>query len=254
MRTAVASWLALSAGMLFTGCAAHSTRDALGAPETVLVAARCQAPMQMDGRLDEPVWRRARGYPLRRISAKGVRAPVEGGVIRLAWDETHLYLAAELADSDVVAEGSTDQEAHWQKGDVIELFLAPAAHTWYWELHATPHGHKTSYWFPGPGRLGVPSSVAYRCGLTVGAQVDGTRNRWQDRDRGWTVEMAMPRADLTARGETFADQAVWRVFVGRYNYSRYLRRCELSMVPALSREDFHLLGEYGRLVLGQERE
>jgi hypothetical protein len=134
-------------------------------------------------------------------------------------------------------------------GDLMELFLKPEDHTWYWELYATPRGKKTSFWFPGRGRLGLESCYKYECGLRVAAQVQGTLNNWQDKDIGWTVEVAMPIKDLTARGEKFGPGARWTILVARYNYSRYLPWVENSATSQLSKTNYHLLEEYRPLKL-----
>ena len=141
---------------------------------------------------------------------------------------------------------------HYKMGDLCELFLKPADKTWYWELYATPLGKKTTFWFPGRGRTGLPSNFTdYSSGLKVGAQVNGTLNKWEDKDAYWTAEMAMPIKDLTARGEKFGPEADWRILVARYNYSRYSKRQgpEHSTVPQLSKVNYHLLEEYAKLKL-----
>ena len=137
-------------------------------------------------------------------------------------------------------------------GDVGEVFLKPEQYTWYWELYVTPAGKMSTFWFPGRGRLGLPSCFEkHHFNLKVASWCDGTLNNWEDKDMRWTAEMAIPVSELTAKGESFGPQAQWRILVGRYNYSRYLRFSgpEYSMVPQLSELNFHLLDEYAVLHL-----
>lgn len=215
-----------------------------------VLAIHADLSVTVDGRLDEAVWNVAPAYALS-LCADRVTAGntlVEGGRVRFAWNEAFLYMAVEFDDSDVVAEGVEDGEHHYLSGDVAELFLWPEDRTWYWELYATPHGKQSSYFFPSPGRM-LPSAFRNHVALTVAAQVQGTLNDWSDSDRGWTVEMAVPVEALTARGEAWGSDAIWRVLVGRYNYSAYLPQPELSAMPPLSRTSFHLRNEYARLRL-----
>ncbi|UCG16384.1 MAG: carbohydrate-binding family 9-like protein [Phycisphaerales bacterium] len=237
-------------GALSAGCS--QSRPAPAGPPT-MVAHYAAAPVTVDGRLDEPIWARAPAYRLHLSSdrANTGQSVIEGGEVRLARDQRYLYLAARFADSDIVAEGDADQLAHWQKGDVCELFLKPEGQTWYWELYVTPRSHKSSYWFPGRGRLGVPSCFDYTCGLKAAAQCVGTVNEWRDEDSEWTAELAMPIQDLTARGERFEPGARWRVLIGRYNYSRYLPGPELTMTPRLSKTNYHLIDEFAVLELAE---
>jgi len=227
---------------LATGCATHRP-----AAPAVMRAAHATAPVRIDGVLDDPVWRTAQSCPLQLSLDNAGQSLAEGGRAWLAWDASNLYVAVTFEDSDIVAEGREDQLHHYSLGDLVEVFVKPADQTWYWELYATPPGRKTSFWFPGRGRLGLPSCFAYTCGLRVAATVDGTLNDWKDRDRSWSAELAIPAADLTAPGGGFGPGSAWRVMVSRYNYSRYLPHVELSMAPALSRTDYHRYEDYAIL-------
>jgi hypothetical protein len=222
-------------------------------PPAILKAAYTPTPVKIDGVLDDEVWSSAQPYQLSlgqdEIDTDKVLA--EPGEVQLAWGDTHFYVAVTFHDSDIVAEGEEDQLHHYSMGDLVELFLKPEGegYTWYWELYATPKSKKTSFWFPGRGRLGLKSCYEYECGLQVAAQNSGTVGDWEDKDNYWTAEMAMPIKDLTARGETFGPGSAWRILIARYNYSRYLPWKELSMCPPLSKTSYHLTEEYGVLEL-----
>ena len=218
-----------------------------------LRARHTAAPLVVDGRLDEAVWKQARVYPLHLADDMAPNGePVkEAGKIQLAWDDRYLYVGIRCVDSDLVAEGREDEMRHFELGDLFELFLKPDEESWYWELYVTPRGKKTSFFFPGCGRFGLPGNMNYQSGLQVAARCDGTLDNWRDKDVGWTAEMAMPIKDLSEEGYPFAPDKKWRILVARYNYSRYFssRGPELTMTPKLSETNFHLLAEYARLEL-----
>ncbi len=218
-----------------------------------MVAKYTASPIKIDGKLDDAAWKTARVYKtsLSQDLAEAGKQLREGGEVRLAWDDQYFYVGVKFTDSDIVAEGLEDQMHHYQLGDVCELFLKPNDQTWYWEMYGTPLSKKTTFWFPGRGRLGLKSGYDGKSGLTVAAEVCGTLNNWQDRDQYWTVELAVPIKDLTARGEKFGPGSDWRILVARYNYSRYLSTegPELSMTPRLSRSSYHLLEDYAKLCL-----
>jgi hypothetical protein len=245
----------LTAGVsMMIGCAAQTKQFSEQASVTinpVMVAKYTSSPIVLDGKLDDPAWKSAVVYSLSLSDdlAKKDKKLTEAGEVRLAWDENYLYLGINFTDSDIVAEGEKDQLHHYLFGDLAELFLKPEGKTWYWELYVTPLSMKTSLFFPGRGRLGLKSADNYSCGLKVAAHNNGTVNQWTDRDTGWTAEMAMPIKDLTARGETFGPGSHWKIFVGRYNYSRYLNTIgpELSMTPPLSMTNYHRTEEYAVL-------
>ena len=224
-------------------------------PIATLVAKYTDKPVKVDGKLDDPCWKTAAVYKLG-LSADKIADGLElkeGGEVRFAWDDKYLYLAASFEDSDVVAEGKEDGLHHYRMGDLCELFLKPENKSWYWELYVTPRENKTTFFFPSKGYLGLPSGFEYQfdaqSDLKVATQIDGTLNDWSDKDRKWTAEMAVPLTELTKRGEKFGEGSLWRVFVGRYNYSYYFEAKELSMAPQLPKTNYHLTKNYGILKL-----
>lgn len=218
-----------------------------------MVASRARTPIELDGELSDPAWADCQPYalalPRNELSASRVLA--EGGEVRLAWDAEYFYIAMELTDSDVVAEGEANQLMHNGLGDVCEVLLKPEARTWYWEFHVTPLGQRATFFFPGRGRLGLPSCIADKFPIRTAARVLGHVNDWRTRDEGWTAEMAIPLSVLTEHGDKFAPGEPWRILIGRYNYSRFLttRGPELSTAPQVERADFHRYEEYALLKL-----
>jgi hypothetical protein len=218
------------------------TMKALYASEVVTV----------DGQLHEAIWHNAEKYSLDLADDWPLGNVVqEPGQIQLAWDDEYFYVGISFSDYDLVAEGTADELRHFEFGDLCELFLKPNDESWYWELYVTPRAKKTSFFFPGCGRLGLPSCMDYTSGLKVAAQCDGTLDNWRDKDTGWTAEMAMPINDLNAEGYPFSPDKRWRILIARYNYSRYFDSCgpELTMTPKLSQTNYHLLSEYAYLEL-----
>ncbi len=236
----------------FAGCAGFCPAEKNAAKKTDAVPVMCAnytpTPINVDGKLDEPVWKNTQVYELHLAEnkAKNGRKVKEPGEVRLAWNDNYFYFGVTFYDSDIVAEGENNQMKHYKFGDVCELFLKPENETWYWELYVTPVGKKSNYFIPGCGSVGLPSMEKYKCGLKVAAKCNGTINDWRDKDTCWTAEMAMPVKDLTARDESFGQGSHWRILVSRYNFSRYFetKGAELSMTPKLSAENFHLLPEY----------
>lgn len=209
-------------------------------------------PVNIDGILDDPIWQQAPSYPLCLSKDKIENGEIlkEQGNVKFAWDDKNFYLAVDFKDSDIIAQGQEDQMHHYRYGDVCELFLKPKNEIYYWELYATPASRKSSFFWPSRGYLGLPDCLEkYSCGLKVAAQCNGTMNNWQDKDTGWTAEMAMPIKDLEAYGYKFGPDQEWTILVGRYNYSRYLDPKELSMTPQLSKTSYHLYEEYAELKL-----
>lgn len=241
----------LSFGLsLITGC--QTTLVSTSNEVTEMQALYSSESVTVDGKLDDPVWSKAIQYemyhPQDRLDNPD---PFEGGRVQLAWDDAYFYVGIDFDDSDIYAEGKSDEMRHFELGDLCELFLKPDGNTWYWEHYVTPRGKKTSFFFPGCGRFGLPGCMDYTCGLKVAAEPQGTLEVWKDRDRSWTAEMAMPIQELTVDGVTFDPQTQWRILVARYNYSRFMtvRGPQYSTSPQISQTNFHLLPEYAYLKL-----
>lgn len=245
---------ALAGGaVLAAGAENDPPRDEEG--RVLVQVERAHRPVEVDGRLDDPVWERAPRYSLTRSVADGRRdrpgTVIEGGYVQFAWDDDFLYVACNFECSDVIAIGEADQLLHHTLGDLMEVFLRPADFSWYWELYITPRAHRTLYFYPGPGHLPMNTTKEHDPSpLVAGAQVQGRLNNRTQRDQGWTGELAIPLDMLTSRGESFAPGADWLVLIGRYNYSRYLEADkQLTMFPQLPRTNFHDHPNWGRLVI-----
>ncbi|WP_309380562.1 carbohydrate-binding family 9-like protein [Cerasicoccus frondis] len=247
-------WGSIAHAIFLTGCSHHTAipDNAAGLPAPQEIKALyVPEGTRIDGILDDAIWADAPIYQMhvsmdREAAGKHL---AQGGQVQFAWNEEYLFVGVNFIDSDVVAEGSKNGEQHFRLGDVAEIFLWPEDNTWYWELYATPAELQSAYFYPGPGRLGVPSSFEHIMELEVSAQVDGTLNQWPGKDQSWTAEVAIPVSALTERSEQWGPDSNWRVLIGRYNYSAELPRVEHSALIPLSKTSFHLREEYGQLKL-----
>jgi hypothetical protein len=218
--------------------------------------------VKMDGKLSDPAWIKAPEYHFELADNAYSKEPEslrkslgdtlrENGTAKMLWNHRYLYVGAKMEDSDVVAEGKADQTHLYQTGDLVEVFLKPANETFYWEIYGAPNNMKTCFFFPGRGRIFVPSCAEYKSDIIVSASVDGTLNDWRDRDRGWSVEIAIPVETLTRLGTKFDNASEWTILLARYNYSRYLPMKECSSAPRLSAPNNHIYEDYARLILEQ---
>ncbi len=254
--------LAALCAAFLSATASQAGEPAAGAQPPRVLRAKHVDTLAVDGRLSDAAWSNAPEYALELYDAyydqlhpasrqaQGTHLH-EGGSVKLLWDANFLYVGVKQQDSDVVAEGQEDQLHHYTMGDVVEVFLKPADDTYYWEIYATPANRKTCFFFPGRGRLFLPSVADYKpaAPVAVSAAVEGTLNNWRDRDGGWSVVLAIPAKELTAYGARFDASARWTILVARYNYSRYLATKEGSSAPRLSAFNNHLYEEYAELRL-----
>ena len=109
------------------------------------------------------------------------------------WDDEFFYVAADLEEPHLWATLTERDAVIFQDND-FELFIDPDGDTHdYYELEVNALGTVWDLMLVQPYRDGGPAIHAWDiAGLHVGVDVRGTLNRPDDRDRGWTVEIAMP--------------------------------------------------------------
>jgi hypothetical protein len=155
-----------------------------------------RSPIQIDGKLDEPDWKRAREVFIqydRREKATGLFARA-----RLLWDEKFLYVAFTVPDKAIVAP-LLERDGEVWKYDCVEVFLMPSRRfNTYWELELSPTGSILDYLcYKYPDRWGSDMRTDETMkGLQVGQLIRGTANKSGDVDEGYTMEIAVPFDEL----------------------------------------------------------
>lgn len=240
---------------MYSGCADPAKLQQPVSDLMVMEVQYTGCPVVIDGKLDDVIWQTSQVYNTSLSQDKQMNGDSlrENAKIQLAWDELNLYVAIDVEDSDIVAEGTEDGLRHARFGDMAEVFLKPVGKSWFWELIVTPRGNKSTFFFPSEGRMSLPGCFEYKFAQSpfcVSAKIKGTLNNYNDRDTGWIAEMSIPIRELTIYGDKFGPDAKWKICVGRYNYSYYFSKGkESSMFPALPFSDFYSSDNYADLIL-----
>lgn len=211
---------------------------------------RAAGPIAVDGRLDQPSWRMApKSTPFVDI-VTGEPAWFDTRVA-LLWDDDHLYFGFWVEETDVWGTLTQRDSKIWEENDV-ELFIGGRNAYYEFEINALNTVYEV-FWIwkdilkPGSpyyGRRefdpatqrtmvldGVGGHVHPRGerwgfldwdfpGLRTAVHVDGAVNRRDQRDRGWTVELAFPWRGLAdiADGRALPPRHgdVWRIDCSRF--------------------------------------
>lgn len=174
----------------------------------------------------------------------------EKGSFTVLWNEKSLFVGVKMDDSDVMHDGTQNQTHLYLQGDCVEVFLKPKDANYYWELYGTPNMLKSVFFYPGRGRLFVPSSMHHPLHIKVSSAIFGTFNDWSDVDQGWNLLMEIPLRMLGKYGIPMTSgEAAWTILVARQNYSCHLPLKECSAYPQLSEPNFHNYEEYAEIVL-----
>ena len=199
----------------------------------------------IDGKLDEPAWARARPTP-KWTSSDGKNRPVPKTTARLAWTPTHLYIGVESDDNDVWST-FTDRDSNTWEQEVIEVFIdADGDKKDYLELQVSPANVVFDARFERH-RSDLAKARAWNmAGFESAARVDGSLNQRDDTDRGWTVEMAIPVAQVPGAKSPIAHGHVWRANLFRWDFPKGKRATASAFSPPVV-GDFHALAKFGRL-------
>jgi cellulose/xylan binding protein with CBM9 domain len=158
------------------------------------VCYRAPSGLNIDGKLDEPVWSAA-AWSNAFVDIEGDTRPRPRfrTHVKMAWDDEHFYVAAEMEEPDVWATLTERDSVIFHDND-FEIFIDPDGDTQeYYELEVNALGTFWDLLLMKPYRDGGPAINGWDiAGLRIGVDVRGTVNKPGDRDDGWTVEIAMP--------------------------------------------------------------
>lgn len=194
-------WTSIGAGLLVLAAATAGAEEwdtLLKIEPRHYIAYRALSAVTVDGRLDEPSWQRASWTDaFVDIEGGGKPAPRLRTRAKLIWDDTYLYIAADLEEPDVWAT-LTERDAVIYHDNDFEVFIDPDGDTHqYYEFEINAFGAEWDLFLVTPYRDGGPALNAWDIqGLETAVQVWGTINNPTDADEGWSVEMAFPWAVL----------------------------------------------------------
>src|SRR5215831_14093330 len=187
---------------------------------------RASSSLHIDGILDDAAWSKAPWTPM--------FVDIEGSVkprprfqtrAKMLWDQQYLYVAAELEEPHVWATLTEHDSVIFRDND-FEVFLNPSGDGLnYFEFEINALNTGWDLFLPKPYREKGKADNSWEIpGLQTAVAIDGTINNPADRDRGWTVEIAMPWTAFASRAPVKRPAAgeAWRV-----NFSRVEWRTEV---------------------------
>ncbi len=184
---------------------------------------RSPAPLQIDGRLDEPAWQRV-PWTKDFVDIEGSLKPKPRFRTRakMLWDGDYFYFGAELEEPDIWATLTRRDSIIFYDND-FEVFIDPLGDTHlYYELEMNAFGTEWDLLLVRPYRDGSPAVHSWDIqGLKTKIHIDGTINQPGDKDKGWSVEIAMPWEVLKEcvpgkKSPVAGDQ--WRINFSRVEY------------------------------------
>jgi len=158
---------------------------------------RAPHPLVLDGKLGDPAWELA-DWTEDFVDIQGLPElkPWFRTRAKMLWDDDCLYIGAELEEEHVWATLTRRDSVIYQDND-FEVFIDPDGDTHnYYELEINALGTVWDLFLIKPyrdDRQGRPAVTSWDIqGLRSAVHIDGTLNDPSDKDRRWSVELAIP--------------------------------------------------------------
>jgi hypothetical protein len=226
------------------------------------VARKIAKGPKIDGKLDDAAWKDVPSTGPFTNTMNGSPADQKTEA-KLAWDSKYLYVAFENQDSDVWANLTNRDDKLWtQEADELMIDADGNGKT-YVELQFAPNGNVFDTYLPtyrkyedsiDPKR----KPYSWNSKLQAKVAVDGTLNKREDKDKGWTVEVAIPLEDVKGldKDSTVKIPPVvgdkWRFNMFRMDMPQGKPQQASGWSPPMV-GDFHALDKFGELVFGDEK-
>jgi hypothetical protein len=166
---------------------------------------------------------------------------------RLLWDDTYLYVAFTCKDPDIWGTLHARDSQLWDE-EVVEVFL-DANHNGqlYFEFEVSPRNVQLDLIALKRPQQPLQLFIEWDCpGWQTAAQIDGTLDDRSDIDRGWTMEMAIPLAEIRTAPRPPQPGDVWRMGLYRIERPRDESMYLIAWSPTLA-ATFHVPERFGYL-------
>ena len=248
-------WLPLLAVVPLLGGGTPNT--CAQAPPVVTRTLKChwaRGRITIDGRIEERSWQAAQKVENFVCFWEKRRGRTQT-TARLLWDNSYLYFAAEMEDSDLYATVKERNGQTWDN-DVFELFFKPVVEKdnrfplQYYEFQVNALNTHLELFLPSRGAGGYGRFAPLtKLGMESAVRLLGksTLNDYTDRDEGWVVEGRIPWRAFKAAGGRPQPGTKWKVALCRYDYSVAFERPDLTSTAPLTYPDFHRYEDYNEL-------
>jgi hypothetical protein len=209
----------------------------------------------IDGKLDEAAWKTAASTgPFVDVGTGNPNTsfPVNGSA-RVAWDDQNLYVAFQVSDPDIVGGFKPgEKDPHLWTKDTVEIMVDPDGdgdNLDYYEIQINPQNlvfdtQYDSYNSPKKEPDGPFGHEEWSAKLKSAVVVDGTVDKAGDKDKGYTVEAAIPWSSFgKAKKHPPQPGDTWRM-----NFYAMKNNGGVAWSPIRGRGNFHKASEFGRVM------
>jgi len=209
---------------------------------------RAASPVVIDGKPDDKAWATAGRIELifpwdAQTGAK------QKTVARLLWDDRNLYVSYECEDADIVA-SHTEHDDPTYLDDAVEIFINPMPSQTgiYYGLEMNVRAVLYDYVMYQSSHLFRQFDLQR---VQLATFIDGTINMRGDRDKGWSLEVAIPWSNFDALAQRPVAGTAWSANINRWDGVEPDRRMSNWSDPVQPRPNPHVPARFGQLVFVQ---
>ncbi len=195
-------------------------------PERQYVIHQTDKEITVDGLAREQAWQAA-AWTETFIDIEGTAKPLPTYQTRMKmlWDEENIYFFVEMEEPHVWGYYEEHDKIVYHEND-FEIFIDPDGDTHnYFEYEFNAQNTLFDLFMTKPYRNGgIPLISWNSTGIKSAVSIDGTLNNPDDKDKKWTLEVAIPFKDLrlTIHTRTPKNGDIWRI-----NFSRVQWQTEI---------------------------
>lgn len=171
------------------------------------VANKVAGSIKVDGILDEADWAAAPWTEnFADISGEGFPEPRFLTNAKILWDDNYLYVGARMEEPCIWADLVQRDTIVYYNHD-FEVFIDPDGDGQnYFEIETNARETVFDLFVQKPYRARTRAFVTFSWdapGVLLKTHIDGTMNNPRDTDKGWSVEMAIPREAIAAEFDNY---------------------------------------------------
>jgi hypothetical protein len=203
---------------------------------------RAGGTVKIDGRLDESTWTKAAWTNafIDIVGPEGVKPRFQTRV-KMLWDDEYLYIGAEMEEPDVWATLTAHDSVIFRDND-FEVFLNPTGDALkYFEFEINALNTGWDLFLPKSYSKGGKADNSWEMpGYKSAVAIDGTINDPRDRDKGWSVELALPWSSFMERSGKGrpAEGDSWRVNFSRVEWQVRVVDGKYEKLPGLKEDNW----------------
>jgi hypothetical protein len=209
--------------------------------------------IKIDGKMDEKEWKDAASTGDFVRTMDGLMPGDQKTQAKVLWDDKNLYVAFNCDDKDVWTTMDKHDDKLWTQ-EAVEIFIdADGDGKTYVELQVNPRNATFDSYLAEYRK----NQNDWTSKMKTAVKVDGTLDKRDDTDKGWTVEMAIPLEDAMGKEKTMKNVppkvgTEWRVNMFRLDMPAGHPQMGTGWSPPMV-GDFHALDRFGVLIFGDEK-